>query len=485
MTAATAAAATAKAVTAAAACSAAVAKLRVVSYNVLSSHLADPSHYTTLNPVHLEAAGRLSKILRKLECEIMSSSSSNDKRATIFCLQEVSYDWAGTLHTFFARHEYHVIAGLYGRSFNGYMGVLLAYPVAALETVQVDICRLSDTSERPWPVPFQRESSSSRSSIIKIISDLPRRVRTLATSLLSAPLQLMLGISPSQPEQQPQQQECHWSMAQRRHNVLLTAVLRDRTSQQSFCVANYHMPCCYYAPRVMVLHADLCLARVQNIAASAHATAASASAATDGGNGDGTSTTSSSAVVVVGDAVETTTSTPATSTSSSSSSMIPYILAGDFNIKPGDAAYVLLTTGAMDPTDPAFPAPPATDNNNNNNTGAVTDDDNNDNDWKQPWTPSLKEPVMSAYAAASDSGTTEPDFTNYSRVKEDEPFIDTLDYIFVSRSGIAVESVRTLPHRNDEALNGPFPNHDEPSDHVLIAANLNVCSDSGGGGGGL
>lgn len=86
---------------------------RVVSYNVLSSHLASPSHFSTLDPQHLDAAIRLPKILTKLDQEI----SSNDE-ATIFCLQEVSYQWAGKLHAFFANRGYHVITGLYGKQFN-------------------------------------------------------------------------------------------------------------------------------------------------------------------------------------------------------------------------------------------------------------------------------------------------------------------------------------------------------------------------------
>lgn len=74
------------------------AKIRVVSYNVLSSHLASPSHFTQLNPEHLDAATRLPKVLVKLEKEMLRV----EERSTIFCLQEVSYQWAGALHTFFA-----------------------------------------------------------------------------------------------------------------------------------------------------------------------------------------------------------------------------------------------------------------------------------------------------------------------------------------------------------------------------------------------
>ncbi len=77
--------------------------------------------------------------------------------------------------------------------------------------------------------------------------------------------------------------------------------------------------------------------------------------------------------------------------------------------------------------------------------------------------------MRSAYAEAGG----EPDFTNYARIKEDDPFIDTLDYIFLSEEW-KVKGVKELPHRDGSG--GPFPNLDkgEPSDHILIAANLEL-----------
>jgi len=125
---------------------------------------------------------------------------------------------------------------------------------------------------------------------------------------------------------------------------------------------------------------------------------------------------------------------------------LPYIFAGDFNLKPTDTLYRLLTTGEIDRDDPCHPEP---------KNGVE-------------WAPSQVRPVRSAYAASS-SG--EPDFTNYARIKENPPFIDTLDYIFISESW-KVEGVLELPKQQESG--GPFPNLDrgEPSDHVLIAANL-------------
>ena len=127
----------------------------------------------------------------------------------------------------------------------------------------------------------------------------------------------------------------------------------------------------------------------------------------------------------------------------------PYIIAGDFNIKPTDTMYKHLVTGKIEPEDPAFPATA----------------------WNLfEWTPSLLEPVRSAYATAGQ----EPDFTNYAQVGEQDPFIDTLDYIFLSPTGINVAGVTPLPKR--EEAGGPFPNEEEPSDHVLIAADLDISS---------
>jgi 2',5'-phosphodiesterase len=354
-------------------------KIRVVSYNVLSSHLATPASYPTYPVEHLEPSQRLKKVLQKLENEI----KSDQQRPTIICLQEVSYDWAGALHTFFAGHKYHVVTGLYGKSFNGYMGILTAYPIEPLETVHVDICRLSDTYAPEWPKPVA-ESSFQKFS--------------------KGWLQYFNIIPP--------EKESHWSCAERRYNVLLSIILKDRTSQQEFVVGNYHMPCVYYDERVMILHSDLCLSHVQKIAE--HSVSSSVSNAE----------------------VEEEPVPPRR----------PYILAGDFNIKPVDAAYRLLTTGAIDPNDPAFP------------TGG-------------DWQPRQREPVRSAYALHNQG--QEPDCTNYSRCgAQEDCFIDTLDYIFVASDSVQVTGVTALSPRED--LAGPLPNADEPSDHLLIAADVEI-----------
>jgi 2',5'-phosphodiesterase len=373
--------------------------IRVVSYNVLSSHLASPSHFATLNPAHLAATARLPVVLQKIDAEI-----STHKRV-IVCLQEVSYDWAGKIHVFFASKGYHVVTSNYGRSFNGYMGVVLAWPVAGFDAIDVDISRVSDTRPGGWPA----NKDPPPGVISKLLSSSFQIIQTI----LTAPLQKIGLISSPSRDAEP------WDYAKSRMNVLLTAVLRDKESGAKFCISNYHMPCSFWDGRIMTLHADLCLAHVQRIAlreGSAHepgATNAPAKAETD---------------------------------------PLPYILAGDFNIKPSDSIYGFMTTGSIHVDDPAHPGMKE----------------------GETWLPSIVEPVRSAYRLMLGQ---EPDFTNFAHVgdRANMPFIDTLDYIFLSPSW-SVEKVRDLPAR--DVAGGPFPNldHGEPSDHILIAATLSSPS---------
>lgn len=339
---------------------------RVVSYNVLSSHLASPSHFATLDPAHLKACNRLPVVFQKLEDEI------NNGKNIIVCLQEVSCDWAAAFHTWFANRGYHFITGLYGKKFNGYMGVGLAYPIEVYETIHVDISRLADKRVNGWPVVPEPSTST--------------KVWNSVSSLWKLPLKVV-GL-------ESEQTRDHWDISENRFNILVTATLKDKTTGKAFCIANYHMPCCFYAPMVMSIHSEMAARHVQDIA---------------------------------------------------SSHNVPFVLAGDWNITPNSSTYKLMTTGQLDKEDDTFPSPK----------------------HGMEWEPTI-EGMRSAYAIASGR---EPDFTNYARIEENDPFIDTLDYIFLSKEW-KVTSVKEICSR--ENANGPFPNAKEPSDHVLIAADLEL-----------
>jgi hypothetical protein len=123
----------------------------------------------------------------------------------------------------------------------------------------------------------------------------------------------------------------------------------------------------------------------------------------------------------------------------------PYILAGDFNIKPLDTAYTLLTSGIIDPSDPAYPTPPKhllESSSPSSNPEAME----STTTTTTTWYPRQCESLRSAYAVvvasnpsndehtgtetttttSCSNGTNEPDFTNYSKMGDnvdDQPYV--------------------------------------------------------------
>jgi len=198
-----------------------------------------------------------------------------------------------------------------------------------------------------------------------------------------------------------------WSETRRRHNFLVSANLRCKRSGRRVSVSTYHMPCLFGSDakvQVMTNHAALAAQQALRFA------------------GEGT----------------------------------PCVLAGDFNIKPADAPYKLLTTGTLPEEDPHMP--PAAPH------GDV-------------WRPTLPKPMRSAYVLASGS---EPEFTNLAMTKfakpGEPPFCETLDYIFVS-DGWTVKAVRPLPSKEavlDKGGVESYPTLEEPSDHTMIWADLGL-----------
>ena len=57
------------------------------------------------------------------------------------------------------------------------------------------------------------------------------------------------------------------------------------------------------------------------------------------------------------------------------------------------------------------------------------------------------------------------------QVKEDPEFIDTLDYIFMSKHW-GIQSVDKMPARSE--IKGPLPNEIESSDHLQLSADLKL-----------
>jgi mRNA deadenylase 3'-5' endonuclease subunit Ccr4 len=125
---------------------------------------------------------------------------------------------------------------------------------------------------------------------------------------------------------------------------------------------------------------------------------------------------------------------------------LPYVLAGDFNIKPDSGVYELYMKGDLDKNHPEHPPKRNHD----------------------PWEVSLKEPVKSAY---KEHFGEEPTFTNHSALNG-YLFTGTLDYLFFSPQLAQVKLAQTLPSIGDLGDPKALPNATEPSDHLLLAADF-------------
>lgn len=189
--------------------------MKFTSYNVLSSHLSEVSHFQACKPEFLDPVYRLKLLKEKLDTEI--------KDDAVICLQEVSHKWAGVLHGYFAARGYHMVTGLYGSKFNGYMGVAVAVPTAKYDIVDVDITRIADTKKvqrKPKPGYVQ--------NIFNIIK---RFLHKLAVELGMAKVSFDF-----------------WDNVLYRTNQMVSLRLMDKADQKPFVIGTYHMPCMFKKP---------------------------------------------------------------------------------------------------------------------------------------------------------------------------------------------------------------------------------------------
>ena len=80
---------------------------------------------------------------------IKSKIQSEITKNGIICLQEVTQKLSGDLHKVFNNNGYYMINGLYGRDFNGNMGVALAFSTKKYDLVESAIITVGSTKKLP------------------------------------------------------------------------------------------------------------------------------------------------------------------------------------------------------------------------------------------------------------------------------------------------------------------------------------------------
>jgi len=218
-----------------------VASINLVTYNVLAPNLGRHSHYPTCKAEDCDPQKRLPKILGRLEEYVASG--------TIIALQEIDLEYAGKMHVFFAERGYTVVFGQYGKQFNGYMGIMIAWPTRQYETVDVEISRVSDTAPAgTWPKATPQAASHPHGMFTR------------------HGMKQILGCNP--PSFDEAADDFEWKLAKDRMNEALFVRLRPRDDpRQSFVVSSYHMPCLFgSAPKVRVvnIHTYLLLKRLHD-----------------------------------------------------------------------------------------------------------------------------------------------------------------------------------------------------------------------------
>ena len=417
--------------------------------------------------------------------------------------------------------DYHLVTSNYGHHKTGYMGVCIAYPTRHFAAVDVELKRvgdhLDDALDADAPAEKRERRPPEAAGARKGAEAAPEGADDEGSGWLASVFKALRpfgarsdgdggggggggGGAKAQKRaaqhgsnSSPREVADIWDLSRKRFNVMINVKLQclegaaapdgagppaaAAAGDHVFVVSNYHMPCVFWSPPVMVIHSSTAMQLALKFASRG-----------SGGDGEG--------------AVGT----------------YPTVFAGDFNIKPHDAAYVLMTTGSIDADGDAYPAPaPAS------------------SPFGKRWTPTggvLGEGMRSAYVvvrAPTGTGTEsprpaldhyyrpgagraprltrrrdrrrrprapraaqatgrEPDYTNNAIIRGQDQFTETLDYIFISEHW-QVDAVRPLPARPAyaEAAGGapaaspvvdiagkPYPDDEQPSDHLMLAATLSL-----------
>lgn len=193
----------------------AIETISVATYNILSSSLSDKKSFPGYKDENINPQNRYLLLLNKLNRYI--------KKYAIICLQEVSQEWSGPLHTHFYSHEYTMIYSQYGGEFDNFMGVAIAFPNSYF-LKKVIICKPA-----------------------KLIGAINKNLITYKNETYQSNF-LLKNIE---------------SIVKKKSNSLIMVCLKYG-SDSVFWIATYHMPCEFRNPDLLMYHALILLKSVQD-----------------------------------------------------------------------------------------------------------------------------------------------------------------------------------------------------------------------------
>lgn len=181
--------------------------------------------------------------------------------SSVLFLQEMSRPWTGAAYGLCQEAGYTLIPALYGRRFNGYMGVAVAVPNDKYRILDVDVQRVADS--RDWP-KAEEAIVAPPSPCIRFLT-WPLRFMSALVKFIGRETGITkLLFTAAKPNgKAPMSAEEVWKEALRRENDMVCVRLEDRATGGRLCVATYHMPCVFWSPPVMMIHTALAVQHAQ------------------------------------------------------------------------------------------------------------------------------------------------------------------------------------------------------------------------------
>ncbi|GAB5354239.1 hypothetical protein AAMO2058_000102500 [Amorphochlora amoebiformis] len=153
-------------------------RIRVATYNILNPILATETSMPECSWESLDSDARLARVLAKIDGEV--------NRRAVICLQEVGLRWAGALHSFFQKRDYHFILSFDGSVIDDHMGCALAIPNDQFVLETLDITRVGSTIRSIPNLNHYNPNSNLKSNINRTRSNdrtpappLKKRARTV------------------------------------------------------------------------------------------------------------------------------------------------------------------------------------------------------------------------------------------------------------------------------------------------------------------
>lgn len=199
--------------------------MNIVTYNILSSELCSPSYFHMNTEEEMDKDNRFNLLTQKLRYNI--------SQEYVICLQEVCNYFREKLILFFKDNNYHVIDNNYGSRFNGFMGVMTAFPKMKYQLLDVKFINTS--------LLYKHKQEFYDQTILLRGLNFLRKLTFLGEVKVETDKSVNLK-----------------KEFERTNNHFVYVKLRDSNNKE-ISITNIHMPCKFYHPEFMKKYIELFL----------------------------------------------------------------------------------------------------------------------------------------------------------------------------------------------------------------------------------